>query len=564
MPLPLRFSYIYGGGSGERVLASAPAPQGAEVPGALYREGGNTFYLSAIALYAQGPTGRAEALAVVGANPPKGSCLGSPSGGSSAREGDLVVNITGPDPFFNGVYASATSKVRVTTPTGTTSFPTTGTHRVTLRLGPSESATLNAPLITATEAVAGQNLTYLYGPPLNQSIPASALGPFTPTSVDVVYQILPGRVAYRVANPPGAGGSLGPVSCTAQGRYAQCPSSSLGETSTSFPPGVYTFGFSPWRVNRQGTLDGQTLAYTEDYAVRTASPNPVPVSSGMDVLVSVTLNATPDPGVLQVTASGLPAGVNPTYSVQNPSGTTVGSGGWALGQNFSLAPGLYRVVATSVSSGGVIYDPSPASAVVAVSSNSTTPHTIPYAVRPATLRVNMTGLPQGQGQILVSGPGYSQNLSGSATLNLTSFGNYTVTAQDVAYGGRTYRATVNPTGFNAVSGGSYTVNVDYAPITILQIRFQNPTGVCTNGTLRVTGPSGFSRFYSADATEMAVPSGSYSASMSTQPSSSLYTCQATVTPSSLALAQGDTGTFTVNVSPTDGILQITLQGYPYA
>lgn len=579
-PFSLAFAYVYRGSAGEKVLTRTP--QGNGVPGVVHTEGGNTYLLSTLVLRSQGSPPGGNTLAVAPVEPlATGLCQGAPGGGNG--EGRLIVRIDDSDAFFNGVYAANStpdaSRVSVSWAGRNLPLRRTGFHDLSLApLANTDLVQVRADQpIVSTEGVGGFSLSYTYRATPNQaSFLGSNFSSLVPAEVDIRYGILPGRITLQATNLPQGGTFTASCSAT-QGRYANpsgCDVSQAinGSTLTiarSLPPGVYTFSFPPITFQRTATVNGVAVNYTEAYPLQSASPNPVAISSEGNVTLTATYSTTPTNGTLRVRVTGLPSGVNPSYRIYNASGSQVASGGGSS-QSFTLGPGGYRILAQTVTYAGVFYDPvaPTGDAVVGVSSGQTTDHTLVYAVRPATIRVNMTGLPEGQGDIRVSGPsGYSRTLTGSATLTLTTFGTYTFTASDVSYGGKTYRATLNPPSVNAVSGGQYTVNVNYQPITTLQIRFNNLTnGGCTNGTLQVRGPGTFgTRYYSADTTQLAVPNGNYTASFFSFPSStsSLFTCQGSVSPSSLTLSQGDTGTFTATISVTDGALRITLQGYPY-
>lgn len=586
-PFPLAFAYVYRGSAGEKVLTQTPRGNG--VPGVVHAEGGNTYLLSTLVLRSQGSPPGGNTLAVAPVEPlATGLCQGASEGGGSNGGGRLIVRIDDSDAFFNGVYASNstpdTSRVSVSWAGRNLVLRRTGLHDLSLvPLANTDLVQVRADQpIVGREDVGAFSLSYVYRatPPNQASFLGSNFRSLVPTEVDIRYGILPGGITLQATNLP-QGGTF-TASCSARGWYANpsgCNVSQAinGSTLTiarSLPPGVYTFSFPPITVQRTATVNGVAVNYTEAYPLQSASPNPVAVSSEGKVTLTATYSTTPTKGTLRVRVTGIPSGVFHSYRVYNASGDQVafvtGSlTGPASSRSFTLDPGGYRILAQTVTYAGVFYDPvaPTGDAVVGVSSGQTTDHTLVYAARPATIRVNMTGLPEGQGNIQVSGPsGYSETLTGSATLTLTAFGTYTFTASDVSYEGKIYRATVNPPRVSAFSGGQYTVNVNYQPITTLQIRFNNPTnGGCTNGTLQVRGPGTFgTRYYSADTTQLAVPDGNYTASFSSFPSSSLFTCQGSVSPSSLTLSQGDTGTFTATISATDGALRITLQGYPYS
>jgi len=98
---------------------------------------------------------------------------------------------------------------------------------------------------------------------------------------------------------------------------------------------------------------------------------------------------TPPPastGSLAVTASGLPAGVNPALRVTGPNNYLQDL---TQSQNLAnLAPGSYNVSASPVTSGGVTYQPTPASQAATVSAGASASAAVSYAS--STLSLGLT------------------------------------------------------------------------------------------------------------------------------------------------------------------------------
>jgi len=95
---------------------------------------------------------------------------------------------------------------------------------------------------------------------------------------------------------------------------------------------------------------------------------------------------TASTGILAVTTSGLPAGVNASVRVNGPSnyqqdltGTQTLSG---------LAPGSYNVSAAPVTSGGLTYTPSPATQSAVVAAGATATVTVAYASAPVNIALS--------------------------------------------------------------------------------------------------------------------------------------------------------------------------------
>jgi len=96
--------------------------------------------------------------------------------------------------------------------------------------------------------------------------------------------------------------------------------------------------------------------------------------------------AVPPPastGSLAVSASGLPAGVNPALRVTGPNNYLQDL---AQSQTLAnLAPGSYNVSASAVTSGGVTYQPAPASQAATISAGATASATVSYGSGTLTL-----------------------------------------------------------------------------------------------------------------------------------------------------------------------------------
>ncbi|MEX2535618.1 MAG: hypothetical protein WD273_08465 [Trueperaceae bacterium] len=82
---------------------------------------------------------------------------------------------------------------------------------------------------------------------------------------------------------------------------------------------------------------------------------------------------------------------------------------------------------------------------------------------PGTLSVNVGGLPDGvDADIDVSGPGFAQALTASATLDDLEPGEYNVLAGQVADGADSYAPATSGSPANVTAGGTATVDVEYS------------------------------------------------------------------------------------------------------
>lgn len=135
---------------------------------------------------------------------------------------------------------------------------------------------------------------------------------------------------------------------------------------------------------------------------------------------------------------------------------------------------------------------------------------------PGTLIVNITGLPGGvDGDVDVTGPGFSQSLTSSTTIDDLDAGSYTVSAESVSDGADVYGPVVSGSPANVTEGGTVTVTVDYVfldPTTVgtLQVNIEGLSGL--NGDVTVTGPGGFNQSLTATTTLSNLTPASYSVS----------------------------------------------------
>jgi glucose/arabinose dehydrogenase len=222
----------------------------------------------------------------------------------------------------------------------------------------------------------------------------------------------------------------------------------------------------------------------------------------------------PSTGSLTVTIEGLPAGVPSAVTVTGPSGysAVVGSSSTLT----ALRSGTYIVVGADVTTGGVRYDPTPATQTIVVSSGAlTTASSITYAVATARLAVTVLGLPTGaQAGVAVFGPnGYARTLTGTEHIDLLEPGAYTVTAGDVQATGKTYRpspAMQNVTLTASATAASIVVAYGAGNAALDLTITGLPSG--TNASVAVAGPGGFARTVTSSTTLPYLEAGRYTLS----------------------------------------------------
>ncbi|MEZ4456373.1 MAG: M66 family metalloprotease [Gemmatimonadales bacterium] len=333
----------------------------------------------------------------------------------SAATGGLTVTIA-------GLPGGAPAGVTVTGPGG---FSQTLTATATL-----------TGLAPGTYSVAAAGVTsggYLY-----QAAPGSQTAAVTAgaTIARTVTYAATGKLTVTVSGLPG--GTPAAITVTGPGGFSQSVTATT--TLSDLAPGTYT-------VAAAGVTGG-TTTYAPSPASQTAA-----VTGAATASRTVAYSATT--GSLTVTIAGLPGGAIAAVTVTGPGSfsqtltatTTLGG----------LAPGTYTIAAATVTSGGFLYQVSPASQSAAVVVGTTVSKTVTYAAT-GKLTVTVAGLPGGTpAAITVTGPaGYSQSVTATTTLSDLAPGTYTVAAAGVTGGATTY--TPSPASQTAAVTGAATVS----------------------------------------------------------------------------------------------------------
>ena len=307
------------------------------------------------------------------------------------------------------------------------------------------------------------------------------------------YSVASGALSIVVEGLPAGGNPMIDVTGP-QGFHADVVASA---TLSGLAPGNYSI--SAVNVSAGGVLFVPSLA--EQSASVLASLVPV----------VRTVSYTQATGALSVTLAGLPGSVPGSATVSGPGGFQQSI--TATQALTGLVPGTYTVSAFSVSSGGTTYNPAPASQNVTVSFGSTALAGVTYSPVTGSLQLTVSGLPGGvAASVTVTGPGFSQQFTGTQTLIGLLPGTYTISAAAVSSGGSSYLPVpVNQT--SNVSGGStvsatvlYASSAGSMNLTIGGL----PGGVLANVT--VTGPGGFSQILTSSQTLTGLVPGSYAIS----------------------------------------------------
>jgi hypothetical protein len=273
-----------------------------------------------------------------------------------------------------------------------------------------------------------------------------------------------------------------------------------------------------------------------------------PTQSTRTVLVttnattSLTVAFTVIPTVVEIPVTGLPDGVNASVSITPPQGAVQSITG-----STSVSPaavGLWRVSATSVTSAGATYVPTPANSQGTATAGDTLRLPVRYNISTGSLAITVSGMPSGiAAGVTVTGPNnFSQGVSSSTTLSLLTPGTYIIAASSLSHAGALYTPTPS-TQQRVVTASAQpvTASVAYAQasgaIAIEAIGL--PPGVIPN--FSITGASG-TQLISGAKTVSGLTPGAYTVAAATLNSSnSTYT----PTPSAANVTVTTNGSHTV-------------------
>ena len=266
----------------------------------------------------------------------------------------------------------------------------------------------------------------------------------------------------------------------------------------------------------------------------------------------------PRDGTLSVAIAGTPLDLQPSVTISGPGGYTT-----ILGSSTTLSAltrGTYTIVAKDVSSATSRFAGIPGTQTVTVAGIVPTAANVTYAVASARLALSIVGLPaETSAAVLVSGPNVSNQLvTGTTTLDRLDPGSYTITANDVQAGGKTYHTAPRtlPVSLTAsttpasvvVAYGAGTASLD---LTVAGL----PDG--TSGSFTVTGPGGLTRAITSGTTTLSfLDAGSYTIAANTV-GSNLTTHVPAPASQTINVADGATGAATVTYGSAP--LQLGLQ-----
>ena len=187
----------------------------------------------------------------------------------------------------------------------------------------------------------------------------------------VTYTIATGSLAVTITGLPT--GSSGAVTVTGPAGFTRALDATT--TLTNLTPGAYTVSAAP--------VSTESGPYQPLQATQT-----VTVSASVVAAAAAVTYRLPS-GSLAITASGLPGGTTPVFTLSGPGGTRTQTG---AGTVTGLAVGSWTVSAASVTAAGITYDPSPTSAIATVVANGTASVSFAFAAPPSGSNYTITNV----------------------------------------------------------------------------------------------------------------------------------------------------------------------------
>ena len=444
----------------------------------------------------------------------------------SVRTGALALVVTGlPD--------GAAGAVTVTGPGG---FSTTVSQNTTLpALTPGTYA-----IVAASVSAMG----HTFAPGVASQTVVIAAGP-SPGGASVAYSIITGAIAVSIDGLPG--GVSGTVTLTGPNGYVHGFNAS--ETVTNLAAGTYAL------TTGSVVFGGDSYAAPGGAMSVAITPSMTPVAAAVNYALAT--------GRVQVTASGLPTGAAPTFSLSGPAGF---NGTAAAGEMLTgLAPGSYTVTAPSVGSGPSVYTPSTATQNVTVTATATAAQVaFAYAVTSGGLTVAVAGLPQSvPASITITGPaGYSTTIAATSALTGLKVGTYTVAASNATAGSHIYAPTPVTQSVTVQAGTTAVAS------TILYALASGSIALTINGiapvpaNVTVTGPGGYNHSMTATGLLLGLTPGSYTISAAVVTNLASSYAPTPATQSVTVAASLSAVSATVNYAVASGSLALSVSGLP--
>ena len=268
------------------------------------------------------------------------------------------------------------------------------------------------------------------------------------------------------------------------------------ETLTALTPGSYT-------------VSAATVNATDGRYAPTPATQTVAVAAST-LAATANVNYALATGGLTITITGLPNAVNAAVTVTGPNGFSRAVTSSATIS--PLEPGTYAITAGEVTNSDNRYAVGTPVQNVAVTAGGPSAAIVIYALATGRLTVTVSGLPAAaNAAVTVTGPaGFNRTVTATTTLVSLTPGLYATTASNVIHNGITWRPTPTSQGASVVASTTpATASVSYAAIDgSLTVSITGlPSGV--NGSVTVTGPSGFNQAITATTTFTTIPAGVY-------------------------------------------------------
>lgn len=451
------------------------------------------------------------------------------AGATASRTVTYTGNTTALTVTVNGVPSGANAAVTVTGPSS-----------YTRSLTASETMT---PLAAGTYTVAATSISsggYTWSAtPATGSVSLATGENKTHT---VTYAASTGRLTVTVSGLPT--GTNAPITVTGPSGYSQTVTATT--TLAGLVPGAYTVAST--------TVTASSTLYTPSSASQA-----VTVAAGATASSAVTYSGSGTS--LALTINGVPSGASGSVAVTGPGGFSQTR--TATGTLSGLAAGTYTLTANAITSGGYNYGGTPATQTVSLAAGDAKAASVTYAATTGRLTVNISGLPAGtNAAVTVTGPGsYTQAVTAGTTLASLMPGTYTVAAANVTAGATLYTPSATSQTISVTAGATASRSVTYSGTsTSLALTIGGlPSGV--NGSVLVTGPSGFSQTRTATGTMTGLAAGTYTIAASNVASGG-FTYGGTPASQTVTLATGEAKSATVTYAATTGRLTVNTSGLP--
>ncbi len=374
------------------------------------------------------------------------------------------------------------------------------------------------------------------------SMVLSVLSGSLPAVATVRYAPLPSALDVVIAGVPG--GVAAPVLVTTPTDSVISASGSAVHTSVAS---------GTWRIAADTLLSGGSR-----YTPSTASQE-FAVLHGDTARTSLTYSVAS--GAIAVSLGGLPAGVAALAIVEGPGAfsDTVTTSRTLT----ALVPGAYRVIARSVASGAVTFDPNTDTLHISVAASLVAaPAVVQYVAQVGHLVVTTTGLPAGAEATLSLASAQSvQSFAGAVSIDSLPSGSYVLSASPVVHNGVKYAATMAVDTIVISTGATRTVNVSYGVVpTMVQVTVAGlPTGAAADMVL-ITPDGANTPLTGATTVNPAAPGRWRLTAASITHGGALYT--PTPTAYDTTLVAGEALALHVQYTISSGALAISVSGLP--